>query len=160
MYSNEPQKDNESDDQYFLLEHSTHSTVCPPCQFLYDYSLHVFTLHARCSYIRELLSKETFECEHFCGKVWCDMLTKYIYTKSTTVSVPSSELGPPPPLPQTSVSPRNQGGTHSPAGEGVPIQTTWGDTLACGRGVPIQTTFWWRKSLVLCLPCGYTQQLC
>jgi hypothetical protein len=57
--------------------------------------------------------------------------TKFIYTQSTTVSVPSSELGPPPPLSQADVSlPRIQRegvqctgefvpGTHSPAGEGV-----------------------------------------
>ncbi len=50
--------------------------------------------------------------------------TKYMYTLTTTVSVPSSELGPPPlPLTKTIVecAPRNLegGGTHSPAGEGV-----------------------------------------
>jgi hypothetical protein len=45
-------------------------------------------------------------------------------TESTTVAVPSSELGPPHPSPQASVfPPRNQrgGGTHSPVGEGVGV---------------------------------------
>ncbi len=56
--------------------------------------------------------------------------TKYIYTKSTTVSDHSSELGPPPlPLPQASVS--------LPASEGL--------------GEPHSDD--WRKSLALCLIC-------
>jgi hypothetical protein len=46
-------------------------------------------------------------------------ITKYVYIKSTTVYVPSSELG----LSRQRVcpSPRNQkgGGAHSPAGEGL-----------------------------------------
>ncbi len=51
------------------------------------------------------------------------------YTYSTTVSVPSSELGPPPTsLPQA---------IHSPAGEGV--------------GGPNSDD--WRKSMALCLLC-------
>jgi hypothetical protein len=46
------------------------------------------------------------------------------YTESTRVSVPSSELGPPPsPPPQASVSlhldPKGEGSNHSYAGEGV-----------------------------------------
>ncbi len=49
---------------------------------------------------------------------------RYLYTKSTTVYVPSSEIGtPPPPSPASEWAPlpRNQrrGGAHSPAGEGV-----------------------------------------
>ncbi len=38
--------------------------------------------------------------------------TKYEYIKSTTVYVPTSELGPPP---------RTGGGAHSPAGEGLGV---------------------------------------
>ncbi len=40
------------------------------------------------------------------------------------MSVPSSELGPPPPTPQASVSPplRPKGGQHSLAGKGVGVQ--------------------------------------
>jgi hypothetical protein len=38
-------------------------------------------------------------------------ITKYVYVESTTVYVPSSELGLFPPEPG--------GGTHSPAGEGL-----------------------------------------
>ncbi len=54
--------------------------------------------------------------------------TKYIYTKSTTVSVPSLELGPPRPSLNASVLPPGAGGgggyTHACGGGGVPIQTT------------------------------------
>jgi hypothetical protein len=54
--------------------------------------------------------------------------TKYVYIKSTTVYVPSSELGLSQPLSRQRVcpSPQNRGGgVHSPAGEGlgVPIPT-------------------------------------
>ncbi len=66
------------------------------------------------------------------------VVTKYIYTQSTTVSVPSSELGPPHPSPPGSVSPpQPKGGTHSPAWRG------WGSPNSDD----------WRKSLALCLIC-------
>ncbi len=51
------------------------------------------------------------------------MCTKYVYIKSTTVYIPSSELGLSQPLSRQLVcpSPRNQrgGGAHSSAGEGL-----------------------------------------
>jgi hypothetical protein len=49
-----------------------------------------------------------FHAKHFTGHT-----TKYIYIKSTTVYVPSSELGLSHPL-----SPRNQREAHSPGGKG------------------------------------------
>ncbi len=61
--------------------------------------------------------------------------------KSSTVYVPSSELG----LSQTPLSPasvplpQNRGGGHSPAGEGLGETTNSDD---------------WRKSLALCLLCA------
>jgi hypothetical protein len=43
----------------------------------------------------------------------------YIYRVGTTVYVPSSGIGTPPPLlPQASVPPGTKGGAHSPAGRG------------------------------------------
>jgi hypothetical protein len=49
------------------------------------------------------------------------MGTKYIYLKSTTVDVPSSELGLSQPFSRQRVcpSPQNRGGAHSLAGEGL-----------------------------------------
>jgi hypothetical protein len=47
-------------------------------------------------------------------------LTKYVYIKSTTVHVPSSELGLSQPLSRQRVCPEPKGGgAHSPAGEGL-----------------------------------------
>jgi hypothetical protein len=58
-----------------------------------------------------------------------------IYTYSTRVSVPSSELAPPPPLPQASVSPPwNQWGGG-------------GATLACGEREGGANSDDWRESL-------------
>jgi hypothetical protein len=62
-----------------------------------------------------------------------------IYTLSTTVSVPSSELGPQPPLPQVSVTP------HPRHQKGLQVE---------GVGVPIRNSVAWRKSLAFCLLCG------
>ncbi len=69
--------------------------------------------------------------------------TKYIYIKSTTVYVPSSELGRSHPLSRQRVcpSPRNQTG----GGEG---------TLACGWGVGEFQTDDLEKSLAICLLSG------
>ncbi len=68
--------------------------------------------------------------------------TKYVHIKSTTVYVPSSELGLSHPLSRQRVCPypRNQGGgAHSPAGEGLGA-SNYND---------------WSKSLALCLLCGH-----
>ncbi len=74
--------------------------------------------------------------------------TKYISIKSTTVYVPSSELGLSHPLSRQRVcpSPRNQGG-----GPGGHIRLR-----VRGWGSPNSDD--WRKSLALCLLCGHTQQ--
>ncbi len=69
----------------------------------------------------------------------------------------SSELGPPTPLPQKSVSPpRNQsGGKHSPAGEGGaggPNSTV--TKASAGEEVGGPNSEDWRKSLALCLLCA------
>ncbi len=68
--------------------------------------------------------------------------TKHIYMKSTTVYVPSSELGPPPLSPASvPLLPEPKGGgAHSPAGEGL------GESQF--RRL--------EKSLALCLPCDCT----
>ncbi len=56
--------------------------------------------------------------------------------------VPSSELGPPPPLPQASEPhPEPEAGTYSPAGK-----------VVGGGGGPSLDD--WRKTLALCLLCG------
>jgi hypothetical protein len=67
------------------------------------------------------------------------------YTESTRVSVPSSELAPPPHLPQASVSPWNQGGQHLLADEGA--------------GEPIRKTAEFRVVLALCLLCWWHSTL-
>ncbi len=70
-------------------------------------------------------------------------ITKYVYIKSTTVYVPSSELGlsqvptPHPPLPS---EPKVRGGGH---------------TRLRVRGWGSHNSDDWRKSLALCLLCGY-----
>ena len=67
--------------------------------------------------------------------------TKYVFIKSTTVYVPSSELGLSQPISRQRVfpSPQKQGG---------------GGTLACGWGVGgSPNSDDWRKSLALCLLC-------
>jgi hypothetical protein len=70
-------------------------------------------------------------------------ITKYLYKQSTTVYVPSSELGIPQPLFRKRVCPpppcTKGKGAHSPAG-GV-----WGSPNSEHR----------RKSLALCLLCGH-----
>jgi hypothetical protein len=67
-------------------------------------------------------------------------ITKYIYIQSTTVYVPSSELGlSHPPLSPVSV-PLPLGGCKTLVGIG-------------GWGIPNPHD--WRKSLALCLLCGY-----
>jgi hypothetical protein len=76
----------------------------------------------------------------------CDLLvptTKYVYIKSTTVYVPSSELGLPQPLSRQREcpSPQNRGG-----GGGHTRLQVW------GWGSPNADD--WRKSLTLCLLCG------
>ncbi len=75
------------------------------------------------------------------GSLLCIHPTKYIYIKSTTVYVPSSELGPPRPLsPCECVPPpriKGGGGHTSLRGEG------WGSPNSDD----------WRKSLALCLTC-------
>ncbi len=72
-----------------------------------------------------------------------DESTKYVYIKSSTGYVPSSELGPSQPLSRQRVcpSPQNRGGgghMHSPAVVGLG-ESQFDD---------------WRKSLALCLLCG------
>ncbi len=84
--------------------------------------------------------------------------TKYIYTQSTTVYIPSLELGPPHPFSRKQVcsSPRNKRGvTHSPAGEGVgdPIPTT-GETAQDSIYLVVNTNFKEiEKSEKLAAPC-------
>jgi len=76
--------------------------------------------------------------------------TKYVYIKSTTVFVPSSESGLSHPLSRQRVCPfpRNRGGgggeAHSPADEGL------------GEWSPNYDD--WRKSLALCLLCVASQR--
>ncbi len=67
--------------------------------------------------------------------------TKYIYIKSTTVSVPSSELGLSHSLSRQRVCPS-------------PLNQTGGHTRLRLRGWGIPNSDDWRKTLALCLLCG------
>jgi hypothetical protein len=81
--------------------------------------------------------------------------TKYVYIKSTTVYVPSSELGLSQPLYRQRMcpSPQNRGWGVG----GVPIPTTGerGHTRLRVRGWGSPNSDDWRKSLALCLLCAY-----
>jgi hypothetical protein len=98
--------------------------------------------------------KGNFKFERFGSNMVSIWTVLYIFvynracasSQSTYIRVPQClsprpNWDPPPPLPQESVSPRDQrGGHHSPAGEEV------------GGGGPKLDD--WRKSLALCLICG------
>ncbi len=71
-------------------------------------------------------------CTVYC---WYHGTTKYVYIKSTTVYVPSSELGLPQPLSSQGVcpSPHNQGGGHTRMrvrGWGSPNSEDWRKSFA------------------------------
>jgi hypothetical protein len=68
-------------------------------------------------------------------------IAKYVYIKSTTAYVPSSEMGLSQPLSRQRVCPfpQNRGGAH----------------LLRVRGWGSPNSDDWRKSLALCLLCGY-----
>jgi hypothetical protein len=63
------------------------------------------------------------ECWNFVYvSCWCAVCTKYLYIKSTTVYVPSLELGLPHPFSRKRLCPSpgpKGGGAHSPAAKGV-----------------------------------------